>query len=125
MKSLDYIPACVAGIEVFIFGHRDGVETPVLFFTHGRGGSVVANFEKMREMAAMGITVIGLSQRNHGRQQIEQRLNTTWGVEMPSAMYGIMLGTSMDISLLIDMIPAQLGITMPRIGMAGGSLGGH
>jgi dipeptidyl aminopeptidase/acylaminoacyl peptidase len=116
----------VGGIEVHIVGYQPGQEArPVVFYTHGRTGAIDPRSPQLRELAEAGFVVVALDQRNHGRRLIYQRLNQDWNADIPSAMYAIMLGTAMDVSLLIDMMPAQLGLEMPRIGMTGGSLGGH
>lgn len=63
--------------------------------------------------------------RNHGIRLVDGRVNGDWGPTHAADMYGVILGTAVDVVTLIDMIPARLGLTSDRIGMTGGSLGGH
>ncbi len=77
-------------------------------------------------MAELGLIAIALDQRNHGRRLVDKRCNEgMWRPHHPVDMYGIMLGTARDISLMIDLLPARLGIATDRVGVTGGSLGGH
>jgi len=126
MKQSDYVSECVGGIEVHIFGwDKPKPAKPLLFYTHGRTGAIHEQFDRCRELADLGLVVVGLDQRNHGRRLINQRLNRDWSPDIPAAMYAIMLGTAMDISLLIDLLPAQLHLPTDRAGVMGSSLGGH
>jgi alpha-beta hydrolase superfamily lysophospholipase len=127
MKTMDYYTAAVAGIEVFVVGWEPDAPRPVVFLTHGRTGSISGTLAAQAPaLVEMGLTVVGIDQRNHGRRLINQRLNGDWRAEIPSAMYGIIVGTACDVSLLIDMLPAQIGLSMDHgVGMMGGSLGGH
>ena len=97
----------------------------MVFFTHGRTGSIVTMYWRCRELRDLGLIVVGLDQRNHGQRQIDIRCNAGWGPATPADMYGILVGTAMDVSLLIDLLPARLGIATDRVGMSGISLGGH
>ncbi|MFA4943463.1 MAG: prolyl oligopeptidase family serine peptidase [Lentisphaeria bacterium] len=122
----DFVMACVAGIEVAVFGAADLPSTaPIVFVTHGRGGMGLDCHGWCRELAAMGCIAIALDQRNHGRRLVDGRVNGNWSPTHAADMYGVFLGTAMDVGTLIDMIPARLGLTSERIGMTGGSLGGH
>jgi len=40
-------------------------------------------------------------------------------------MYGIQLGTARDISSVLDVLPARLGVQIDKVGVMGVSLGGH
>lgn len=120
----DFITACVAGIEVFLFG-VEHAGAPVIFLTHGRGGAAVYDFDRCRELAADGYVVVALDQRNHGRRMVDPRANGGWAPHHAADMYGCLLGTATDVRLLIDMLPARVGLPLPRIGMTGFSMGGH
>ncbi|MEI7435355.1 MAG: prolyl oligopeptidase family serine peptidase [bacterium] len=122
----DFVRVCVAGIEVDVFGAADLPSTaPIIFVTHGRGGMGLHCHDWCRELVGMGFIAIALDQRNHGRRLIDGRVNGNWSPVHAADIYGVFLGTAMDVVTLIDMIPARLGLTTDRIGMTGGSLGGH
>ena len=122
----DFVRACVAGIGIDIFGTEDLPATaPIIFVTHGRCGMGLHCHGSCRELAGMGYIAIALDQRNHGMRLVDGRANGDWGPTHAADMYGVFLGTAMDVVTLIDMIPARLGLTSDRIGMTGGSLGGH
>lgn len=126
LKPDDFVKACVAGLEIDLFGTRDLPATaPIIFVTHGRCGMGLHCHDSCRELAAMGYIAIALDQRNHGRRLVDGRVNGDWSPSHAADMYGVFLGTAMDVVTLIDMIPARLGLTSDRIGMTGGSLGGH
>lgn len=115
----------LAGFEIHLFGLEHGVEAPVIFVTHGRGGQVEHIFSWCRELAGEGLIAIGVEQRNHGKRLVDATANGGWGLTHAADMYGTMLGTAADISLLIDLLPARLGLAMTRVGLTGVSLGGH
>jgi len=125
MQPIDYVPACLGGIEVAIFGADANVGAPVVFFAHGRGGAMVHSFGNCRELAAMGMIAIAIEQRNHGRRTVDVRCNQGWNEHHAADMYSACVGTAMDVSLIIDMLPARLGIATDRVGMSGVSMGGH
>lgn len=113
---------CVAGIEVHLFGR--GSDRPVVFVTHGRGGKLAHTHALCRRLAAAGLTAVGVEQRNHGRRLVSMGANG-YGPHHAADMYGILVGTAVDIGLLIDFLPARLGVETDRIGVTGVSLGGH
>ena len=118
----DYVTACVAGLEIYLFGLEQQPSAPVVFVTHGRGGNVTHTFGTCRELAAAGLLAIGVEQRNHGRRMVDAQLNTDNPADV---LYALILGTVRDISLLLDFLPARLGRPLDRVGLTGGSLGGH
>ena len=118
----DYVTACVAGIELHLFGADDHASAPLVFVTHGRGGNVTDTFAFCRDLAAEGLIAIGVEQRNHGRRLVDARCNSDNPADL---MYSIILGTAQDIMLLIDCLPARLGTATDRVGVTGVSLGGH
>jgi dienelactone hydrolase len=125
IERCDYPTVSLGGIEVCLFGAEANAGAPVVFVTHGRTGSMPDNFARCRDLAARGFIAVGVEQRNHGRRLIDARCNEGWGLHAPADMYGILLGTAMDVSLLMDLLPARLGISTERAGMTGVSLGGH
>ncbi len=118
----DYVTACVAGMELHLFGVDDNASAPLVFVTHGRGGNVTDIFEPCRDLAAAGLIAIGIEQRNHGRRLVDARCNSDNPADL---LYSLILGTARDMSLLIDCLPARLGIAADRVGVTGVSLGGH
>jgi dienelactone hydrolase len=118
----DYLTACVAGLEIHVFGAEERPRAPVVFVTHGRGGNVTDVFGPCRALAAAGLIAIGVEQRNHGRRLVDAQCNTDNPADL---MYGNILGTARDISLLVDLLPASLGLATGRTGLTGVSLGGH
>ena len=124
--QVDYTRACVAGLAMDVFGAGVLPATaPVIFVTHGRGGMVSHCHDYCRDLAGMGFIAIALEQRNHGRRLIDKQVNGGWSPTHAADMYGVFLGTAMDVVTILDMMPARLGFTTDRIGMTGGSLGGH
>jgi len=121
----DGVREVISGIEVFAFGWKATKAAPVVFVTHGRTGAVADVFGYCRELVASGLVAIAIEQRNHGRRLFDPAANQGWSPHSPSDMYGIILGTALDISLLIDMIPARLGLSTEVAGVTGVSLGGH
>lgn len=124
LEPIHFLPACVAGVEIAVFG-AEHAGAPVVFVTHGRGGSAVHVYDWCAELAALGFVAIALDQRNHGRRLVDQRCNDGWSPQHAADMYSNFVGTASDVSLLIDMLPACLGIATDRVGMTGGSMGGH
>ncbi len=118
----DSLTVCVAGLEVFVFGASENANAPVVFVTHGRGGTVADTFDWCRDLAGAGLIAVGVEQRNHGRRLVDRHGNRDNPADM---MYGVILGTARDISLLIDCLPARTGIATDHVGITGGSLGGH
>ena len=125
MERYDYYPAVVAGIECFLFGVEQHAGAPVVFVMHGRGGAAAHAFPWCRELAANGMIAVAFDQRNHGRRLIDPEANGGWSLHHAANMYGNILGTAQDVSMLIDMLPARYGLSMQRIGVTGGSMGGH
>jgi dienelactone hydrolase len=116
--------ACVMGIDLAIFG--DALSgAPVVFVTHGRGGQKEHMFDCCTELADDGLIAIALDQRNHGPRTVDAEANAGWSLTHAADMYGAFVGTAHDVSGLIDLIPARLGIATDRVGMTGISLGGH
>jgi dienelactone hydrolase len=122
--SDQYTTLAVAGIETHLFG-PPAAGWPVVFVTHGRGGHVEHVFPWCRELAAMGMLAVAVEQRNHGKRIADAAQNGGWGPTHAADLYGNMVGTARDISLLIDLLPARAGIRMKRVAMTGGSMGGH
>lgn len=122
ITSPDFLTACVAGLEIHLFGVNDQANAPLVFVTHGRGGNVTDTFDQCRALAALGLLAVAVEQRNHGRRLVDARGNNDNPADM---MYSIILGTALDISLLIDFIPPRLGLSTDRVGVTGASLGGH
>lgn len=125
LAPLDYTPACVAGIELFLFGTTANPGAPVVFVAHGRGGAAAHTFNICRDLADAGMIAITFDQRNHGRRMVDPRANDGWSPRHAADMYSNVVGTAQDVSLLIDLIPACLGLPMTQIGMTGISMGGH
>jgi dienelactone hydrolase len=115
----------LAGIELHLFGLEHGLDAPVVFLTHGRGGKVEHVFDNAAELAADGMIAIGIEQRNHGKRMVDEAQNSAYGPTFATDFYGMLLGTAADISLAIDLLPARLGLRLPRIGVTGASMGGH
>lgn len=121
----DYTREVISGLELFIFGRDGNPNAPLVFVTHGRGGRVEHVFDSCRDLVKAGLIAIAVEQRNHGRRLLEESQNRDWSQSFPSDLYGIFAGTALDVSLLLDMIPARLGLATDCVGMTGFSLGGH
>jgi dienelactone hydrolase len=117
--------ASVAGIELAIFGAEEHQGAPVVFALHGRTGRAEHMFDLCRQLVKVGLIAIAFDQRNHGGRMVDARGNGEWSPHHAADMYGNQLGTAMDVSLLIDMLPARLGIDTAQVGMTGISMGGH
>ena len=116
--------ACLMGIDLAIFG--DALSgAPVVFVTHGRGGQKEHVYPWCEELAADGLIAVALDQRNHGTRSLDPACNAGWSLSHAADMYGLFVGTALDVSGLLDFLPARLGIATDRVGMTGVSLGGH
>lgn len=120
----DYIPVCVAGLEVALFGAEEDDRAPVIFVTHGLGGSAVHVYDYCRALAAQGYITVAVEQRNHGRRLVDARGNAFWGGPYQPDILTLIVGTALDVGLLIDALPVATGLKLGRIGMTGFSLGG-
>ncbi|HEY3377324.1 MAG TPA: prolyl oligopeptidase family serine peptidase [Armatimonadota bacterium] len=125
IPTLDYLPIGIAGVETFIFGAEANPGAPVVFAEHGRGGAAAQMFACCRDLVTCGFIAVAIDQRNHGRRIVDPLANGGWSPQHAADMYGACVGTAMDVSLLIDMLPARLGISTERVGMTGISMGGH
>ena len=123
--QIDYEVFCMGGIEIFIFGAEGNSSGSGVFVTHGRGGKVSDIFPYCRDLRNSGLTAIAVEERNHGRRLVDPSCNEGWGPHHAADMYGLFLGTALDVSLLLDLLPARAGISLERVGMTGVSLGGH
>ena len=126
LDPLDWTPACVAGLELAVFHHDRRPDSPVVLVTHGLAGSLVDALGLARLVHATGLTAVAFEQRNHGRRLVDAR-RQRWSPEGDDVAEGLatVLGTARDATLLIDTIPACLGLTPRTWGMAGISLGGR
>jgi dienelactone hydrolase len=120
----DLTTAVVSGVTIDIFGaaQRRG---PVVFVVHGHGGAAQDVHEYCRDLASAGMVAVALDQRNHGRRLVDADANAGWGTSAPADMYSHFIGSALDVSLLVDMLPARLGLDTSRPGVTGFSLGGH
>ncbi len=117
-----YESACVAGLEVHVFGAA--ADKPVVLVTHGRGGHIGDTHGLCKRLAERGLVAVGVEQRNHGRRLVSHAANDHSPTHAAD-MYGLMVGTATDLSLLLDFLPARLGLSVQRVGVTGVSLGGH
>jgi len=120
----DMLKAVVTGIEVAVFGAAQA-GAPVVFVTHGRGGNRADMYDRCRDLVDDGFVAVSYDQRNHGVRMRDPELNGGWSHRHAADMYGNLVGTAADVSLLIDFLPAVTGIPTTRVGMTGISLGGH
>ncbi|MEK6794586.1 MAG: prolyl oligopeptidase family serine peptidase [Spirochaetota bacterium] len=132
MDRTGHITIGIAGIECCIFGSLARARAPLVFVVHGAGGNIESNIDRARDLAAHGCTAVTIEQRNHGRRLVDRRALLRWHgrstrdfLAMTNIMYEIIVGTASDISLLIGMLPARIGIAPSGIGVTGFSLGGH
>lgn len=125
MVEAQPILACVAGLEAAVFGAETHPGAPVVFVTAWRGGAAVSLYDQCRTLVDAGFIAVILDNRNHGRRVVDAACNEGWSLHHAANMYGIMVGSALDISLTIDMLPARLGIATDRVGVTGISLGGH
>ena len=123
--NTDYVTRLVAGLELYIWGLAENKDAPVIFFAHGLCGSVQNSFKYCSDLANDGFIAIAINQRNHGSRTVDPSAYFGDVEDYTVKSYGMYVGTSKDISLIIDFLPAALGITTNKIGMSGVSLGGH
>jgi len=100
-------------------------------------GSVQDVYDYCRDLVQDShcLLVVALDQRNHGKRVVDLKCNEGWVNRIEPSnkhhaidMYANQLGTAKDISLLMDFLPAKLGLTSSkeiRFGVTGISLGGH
>ena len=123
-SSLEFSIECVCGLELHVFGRHSGAEQAVVLVTHGRGGHLANTHGLCRELAQRGLVAIGVEQRNHGRRLVSRAANEHTA-QHAADLYGTIVGTAHDLCLLLDFLPARLGLSTARVGLTGVSLGGH
>lgn len=119
----DYLLTSVAGVELAVFGveHQDA---PIIFMLHHLGGAAPSVYRWCRDLAADGFVVVALEQRNHGRRVVNAKTHDFDDPEVGPHVFGIVVGTALDIVFLLDFLPAQFGVCTDRVGLSGISLGG-
>ncbi|KAF5327059.1 hypothetical protein D9619_004615 [Psilocybe cf. subviscida] len=134
----------IGGIRVQVFlPSKLSASVAVLFLLHGRHGSakdVEQNAQELIEQVnghgkkGKSLCIVTLNHRNHGERTVIAESNNAWSEEPANwrhalDMYSIQLGTTRDVSHLIDFLPAYLfpqnEHTIDAWGIAGISLGGH
>ena len=103
---------------------RTLLTAPIVFFIHGRGGNRTSGKVYCRDLAERGYIAIAVDQRNHGDRCVDTYQCDSNSLQYMNRSYGILTGTAMDISHLIDFLPLE-GMTTSRIAVTGFSLGGH
>jgi len=142
----------VAGLNLDVYSESDAThstsEVVVLFLLHGRTQSAkhvqwvaeslldqVAEKRKGSSRSVPGLVVVAFDHRNHGSRTVDPLANggwSEWGLKNERHaidMYSIFVGTSRDVSFLIDFLPSYLHPekekTVSQWLVAGISLGGH
>lgn len=152
-------PSCstidVAGLPVNIYGlnHLTPLsagnvpEVCISIHMHGRTGSAKNEDELVRELwqntigerqglqgtnRVRDFLIATFDQRNHGARMTNKLGQRTWKEGNPMHavdMYGMIHGTALDVSFLVDMLPAYLFPEGERVvslfAVTGKSLGGH
>ena len=152
-------PSCttidVAGMPVNVYGlselsrgsHGGAPEVCITFHMHGRTGSARREHDLVRELwqNAVGereglqgahrvrdLIIVSLDQRNHGHRTTNELGQRTWKEGNPTHgidQYAMYHGTAMDVSYLMDLLPAYLFPNGERIvslfAVTGKSMGGH
>ncbi|KAI0077269.1 hypothetical protein K474DRAFT_1707442 [Panus rudis PR-1116 ss-1] len=141
----------LGGIPVTVYSNSQHTSRPVavLFLLHGRYGSAnavewvaesllngIRNREAERH-AEHELLIVTFDHRNHGERLVNPVANHHWQKEKPEQhnerhaidMYSIQVGTTRDVSFLIDFLPAYLYPNdereISKWLVAGISLGGH
>ncbi|KAJ3371329.1 hypothetical protein GGF31_003252 [Allomyces arbusculus] len=154
--NASFVTRAVGGLPgVRIYGlHRfqntdDGpTACRIVFCAHWRGGDVNGVDAMCRAFVSQNddesvkgppLLAVAFDQRNHGERLVDERANYSWlERERPDMtnpnhaidMYALQMGTTQDISFLIDHLPglleAEHGIhDVTKFGVCGISLGGH
>ena len=152
-------PSCttidVAGTPVNVYGLSElsrgsngaAPEVCITFHMHGRTGSARREHDLVRELwqNAVGereglqgahrvrdLIIVSLDQRNHGHRTTNELGQRTWKEGNPTHgidQYAMYHGTAMDVSYLMDLLPAYLFPNGERIvslfAVTGKSMGGH
>ena len=152
-------PSCttidVAGTPVNVYGlselsrgsNGEAPEVCITFHMHGRTGSARREHDLVRELwqNAVGereglqgahrvrdLIIVSLDQRNHGHRTTNELGQRTWKEGNPTHgidQYAMYHGTAMDVSYLMDLLPAYLFPNGERIvslfAVTGKSMGGH
>jgi len=101
---------------------------PVVFLLHGRTGKKENLDAKARTFAALGFLCCYWDLPNHVERMLEPRRNEGWDKRNrthAADMYGQMLQSVKEISLMIDLLPTLLGLSFARTAVFGISQGGH
>ncbi|KAF9267669.1 hypothetical protein L218DRAFT_919222 [Marasmius fiardii PR-910] len=134
----------VGGLPVNIYSASQSFTKPVVicFFLHGRKSAAdslnpyVEEIFKECPQIEKELVLVTFDHRNHGCRLTQPKANEGWNKDSTKSntthaidMYTIQVGTSRDVSFLIDFLPAYLfpkgGVTIAEWGVAGISLGGH
>ncbi|KAI0694330.1 Alpha/Beta hydrolase protein [Cytidiella melzeri] len=135
----------VGGLPVNVFSTVDlsviTAKVAVLFFLHGRGGYAEAlqpmvesilNHVKAKGKQESELVIVTFDQRNHGHRIADIKSLGAWtegNMNHAVDMYAMFVGTSKDVSFLIDFLPTHLfpsGEAQVDQWLVGGiSLGGH
>jgi dienelactone hydrolase len=129
-----YRKTMVGGIALHIYRQKVNPGSTIVFMLHYFGGKargfIMNKF--CRDVARLGFTAISFDQRNHGQRKVDGKRNNGWKkgdkeyfFSLIVDMYSYLIGTSQDISFILDLLPARLGLPVNKVGVAGISLGGH
>lgn len=130
-------------VNVYSTGVTSSKPVVVLFVLHGRTQKsedyiflVNALLAQDLQHKRRDLYVVTFDHRNHGHRMVDANANEGWSKEDGKGnekhaidMYTIQTGTALDVSFLIDFLPAYLfpngERTIEEWGVAGVSLGGH
>lgn len=124
LAPLDYVPLCLGGIEVMVFGADGPTDKPLVIVMHGLTGTLYSDLFRCRDLAEAGFVAVAFDQRNHGRRLVDSRCHEYVTEASAVNLAGTVCGTAMDVSLLLDLLPLKAGIGTGPVGMTGFSLGG-
>ncbi|NCD34357.1 MAG: alpha/beta fold hydrolase [Spartobacteria bacterium] len=123
LKSLDYTPYCVAGLDLSVFGTiKDNAV--IVFVLHGRNSCKEKKYDLCRLLADNGYVAVALDALNHGRRTVNSTLISQDTADTLVEILGVMGGTAQELSLLMDVLPAAWDMRPDAFAVMGTSLGG-
>jgi dienelactone hydrolase len=109
-----------------LFCYQEGTsQLPIVFFNHGNGQDAVDYISMGIALAQAGFFAVLMDARMHGRRRMPDFNERFLGKDYKKLYLEMLLGTSSDISSLIDYLQDDSRVNTQRVGISGISQGGY